>query len=102
MEFESNESGLLIPIEQPAPQEQSEPTKYPELEGWTYSRCGKRYFDRGEEWFVKETLESLYIIACAGRCVIVDEETTKRRLELVDKLAVELLGGIPSGFEEFT
>lgn len=99
MEFESNEAGLLIPIEQP---KQNEPPKHPVLEGWTYSRCGVRYYNRSEEWFIKETLESLYIIACAGRCVIVDKETTDRRLELVDKLAVELLGGIPSGFEEFT
>ncbi len=59
----------------------------------------------GDEEFRKLALEDLYIaIAPGGGGIhgVRDLEEKKRLLNLVDQLAVALVGGVPESVEEFT
>lgn len=100
-EFEANEAGLLIPKEQsetPVPQK-------PVIDDWSYTKCDDRYFQRDDKTFQRDALERLYIIIAPGGGRILTDAAKQREremLKLVDHLAIELLGGVPKDFEEFS
>ncbi len=78
---------------------------FPVKAGWTFTKCDERYRKSDDEGFRKKALEALYIAVDPGGGQIptgTDEEDRTRRMKLVNELAVELVGGIPEGCEEFT
>lgn len=104
MEFVTTEGGIAIPRPEPEKKSQDKP-QLPVRAGWNYSKCGDRYHKSDDAVFRMQALESLYIAVSPGgwRVVIGDEAERRQRLTaLIDTLAVELVGGVPEGFEEYT
>lgn len=105
-EFEVSEGGLLIPKSEPVEDLVESEAKRPIKEDWFYSHCDDRRHLRFEEDFCRYSIESLYIINSGNGVGVVQTEEAKAkraRIEsLIDQLAVELVGGVPAGYEEFT
>jgi hypothetical protein len=104
MEFITTDGGIAIPRPEPEKQLQDE-LKFPVRAGWNYSKCGDRYYKSDDAVFRMQALEALYIAVSpgGGRVVIGEDADRRKRLTtLIDQLAVELVGGVPEGFEEYT
>ena len=74
-------------------------------DGWRFTKCDERHGWSHDERFRLWVLESLYIIVDPGGGGIKlpgTVENKERFLRLVDELAVELVGGVPEDWEEFT
>ena len=105
-------SGLFVASERPpAPEAQPDAPEtntrgWPVLKDWSYSKCGERHHASGEVAFRRRALEDLYTAADPGGGGIFiskhDEKTRARCVELLDELAVLLVGGVPHGCEAYT
>jgi hypothetical protein len=77
----------------------------PILKGWTCDKTGQRYRERNNLEFRKDALERLYIIVNPGGGIMINPiDKTKKDLlkHMIDQLAVELVGGKPEDFVEYT
>ena len=102
MDVVKTESGLIVPVPKPEPETRHE---FPVLEGWIFSKCGERYRQSESVTFRMKALEDLYtaIDPGGGRIKRGKEAEDQKRCErLLNKLAVELVGGIPEGCEVYT
>ena len=81
-------------------------SEHPVIKDWTYSKCGNKHRLINNKAFVKDALESMYTIIDPGGMQIMSpipqEEKRQRFTEMLNLMAVELLGGVPDGFEEYT
>lgn len=106
MKWQQTTSGIVLPADKPAPLPAPEKPSNPQkLKGWSYSKCGDRYYKSEDMAFRKKALEDLYIAVDPGGSGIMrndDEERRERLLKMIDALAIELVGGVPEGFEEYT
>lgn len=98
--------GIVVPVEKPpAPVVTEKPSEPPKLKGWSYSKCGDRYYKSEDVAFRKRAIEDLYIAVDPGGSGIMRNDDGGRRerlLKMIDALAIELVGGVPEGFEEYT
>ena len=63
--------------------------------GWYFSKCDERWEHHHEESFRKDALERLYIIVQPGGGGFLPAHDVDRCLELLNELAVQLVGGVP-------
>lgn len=104
-EFITTDGGIVLPKPPDDPDELVSHRGYPVIADWTYSKCGEIFRQAAEESFKRGALERLYVaVDPGGGRVLSDEEKQKQevRLKMIDELAVELIGGVPYGYEEYT
>ncbi len=104
MEFTQSECGLMVPVTSNGTEDSSRDA-IPVKAGWAFSMCGERWHSRNDEKLVLSALESLYIAIDPGGGRIPtqkSEETRQRRIRMLNELAVELVGGIPESYEQYT
>lgn len=106
-EFYLTDGGLAIPVakaEEPDVK-QEDPPELPVVKGWVCSHCDSRRQVLGDEHFIRYAIENLYIVA-KGKCDYgvggKDPERLAKLTEAINMLAVDLVGGVPEEFEEFT
>lgn len=98
--FVKNKSGIIVPKEK---EKAPEPVSYPIKRGWTFSLCGQIHYNSQEDWFKKQTLENMYaIINSLKYWGELKEDRFNECEDLLNQLAVEILGGVPDGFETYT
>ena len=103
MEYEVSDGGIVIPRSvEPAPTTPEPEPENPVVAGWNYSRCDERYSLRFDDAFRRYTIESLYIINHSCQIPAFSGEARDRINRLIDALSVELVGGVPESYEEFT
>ena len=108
--FTTTPSGIVIPVEEPRPKpapkpESEERDGFPVKPGWQFSMCDDRYCKSHDDDFRMKALEALYISVdpWGGGIKLPRHIEAKERCErLINELAVELVGGIPEGWEQFT
>lgn len=104
MEFKETDGGIVVPVTQPEPVSNEKPD-HQVLVGWTFSKCGARYQERDDIERRKQALEFLYTAVSPGGGRIKspkESELEDRLTGLLDELAIELVGGVPENFEEYT
>ena len=94
-EYAKNESGIFVPIQQ---EEENPKRKYPVKSGWFFSMM-EDYFDAETDEYRMKALEMLYTANVKQRRLFRDGDYEQRR-DLIDQLAVALVGGIPEDWEE--
>ena len=100
--FIQNESGIIIPIEEEQT-ETPEPVCYPIKEGWTFSLCGQVYYDSQQDWFHKKAFEDMYAVINSSRYWPgIGKTRADKCKDLLDQLAVEIMGGMPEDCEVYT
>ena len=105
MKTRKTNSGILLASEERSASEQPAVSDYPIRQGWFCSKIGLRFHEASNEDFRRNALESLYIAADpgGGRVYTPEQQTQRdRTIDLINQLAVELVGGIPEGFDEYT
>ncbi len=78
---------------------------YAVKEGWKFSMCDERYSKNRCDRFRMDALEALYIAVNpgGGRIRTKEEiESQQRCTRMLNELAVELVGGVPESWEQFT
>ncbi len=111
VKFTQTDSGLIVPeSKRKSPKPEAKPSVderdgFPVKAGWVFTKCDERYRLSDDEGFRKKALEDLYIAVDPGGGWLPsghDKEDRARWMKLVNELAVELVGGIPEGCEEYT
>jgi hypothetical protein len=105
MNTETTAGGIFIATTEPDESPKPKADQHPVLKGWVFTKCGDRYTRSEDLAFRKEALERLYIAADpgGGRLLSREAKEAKRKvIDLIDQLAVELVGGVPEGFEQYT
>lgn len=103
-DFTKTDSGLIVPATKPEPKQDTR-DGFPVKAGWHFSKCGRRYVRAQDQAFRMNALEDLYIaVHRDGRGIPIGTPTAdpERCERLLNELAVELVGGVPDGWEEYT
>ena len=78
---------------------------FPIKADWIVSKCGQRYRQSEDKTFRMNALADLYTAVDPGGGLInsgKQAEVQERCERLINELAVELVGGIPEGVEQYT
>lgn len=99
--FVKNKSGIIVPKEEK--KEEIKTSNYPVKKGWVFSLCGQAHYDSQEDWFKEKSFEDMYaIINSLGYWKELKPNQVDKCKDLLNQLAVEILGGVPDEIEVFT
>lgn len=109
-QYTTTEGGIIIPVVEPKPETQAKSAPafrngFPIKAGWLFSMCGDIYRQSSDTEFRMKALEALYTAVDPGGGGIQLPgyiESKEHCLRLLNELAVELVGGIPQGWEQYT